>query len=54
MNEQEEWVVFEEEVELYNSRMRLETWLFDEVRMQPIDIREEVKKEGAKLPINLG
>ncbi|MHA2007263.1 MAG: hypothetical protein ACXABO_05830 [Promethearchaeota archaeon] len=45
--------LFEEEVEIYNSRMRLLNWLYDEIRIHPRILKEEINEKGQKLPINL-
>ena len=44
--------VIEEEIQIYNSRMRLLSWLFDEISLQPETFREELNKKGQELPIN--
>lgn len=45
--------LFEEEVEIYNSRMRLLNWLYDEIRIHPGMLKETINEIGQKLPINL-
>ena len=45
--------LFEEEVEIYNSRMRLLNWLYDEIRIHPGVLKETINEIGQKLPINL-
>jgi hypothetical protein len=45
--------LFEEEIEIYNSKMRLLNWLYDEIKLQsdmPKDLLNEI---GQKLPLNL-
>ena len=44
--------VIEEEIQIYNSRMRLLSWLYDELTLQPNTLREELNKKGQELPIN--
>ncbi|GAH15921.1 unnamed protein product [marine sediment metagenome] len=48
-----EMELFEEEVEIYNSKMRLLNWLYDEIRIHPELFKDMVNKEGQKLPLNL-
>ncbi|MHA1292681.1 MAG: hypothetical protein ACTSQJ_08460 [Promethearchaeota archaeon] len=45
--------LIEEEVEIYNSRMRLLSWLFEELKLHPEHIRDELNEQGQKLPLNL-
>ena len=45
--------LFEEELELYNSKMRLLNWLFDELKMQPEQFKDQINERGQKLPINM-
>ncbi|MHA2035039.1 MAG: hypothetical protein ACW972_07970 [Promethearchaeota archaeon] len=45
--------LFEEEVEIYNSKMRLLNWLYDELRIHPEIFRDVVNEKGQKLPLNL-
>ena len=45
--------LFEEEVEIYNSKMRLLNWLYDEIRTHPEMFKDMVNDKGQKLPINL-
>lgn len=45
--------LFEEEIEIYNSKMRLLSWLYDELNLQ-IDLSKDILNEkGQKLPLNL-
>ena len=46
-----EMELIEEELELYNSKMRLLSWLYEEIKLQPRRIKEKLKKEGKKLPL---
>jgi len=45
--------LFEEEVEIYNSKMRQLSWLYDELRLQPEVLKETINEKGQKLPLNL-
>lgn len=45
--------LFEEEVEIYNSKMRLLNWLYDELRIHPEISKDLINEKGQKLPINL-
>jgi hypothetical protein len=45
--------LFEEEVEIYNSKMRQLNWLYDELRLQPEILKEVINEKGQKLPLNL-
>jgi len=45
--------LFEEETELYNSKIRLLNWLYEEIKMQPEEIRDLLNERGQKLPFNL-
>ncbi len=45
--------LFEEEIEIYNSKMRQLNWLYDELRLQPEGLKETVNEKGQKLPLNL-
>ena len=45
--------LFEEEVEIYNSKMRLFSWLYDELRVHPETFKEDINKKGQKLPLNI-
>ena len=45
--------LFEEEVEIYNSKMRLLNWLYDELRIQSESSKDLINEKGQKLPINL-
>ncbi|MFX1258981.1 MAG: hypothetical protein ACFFAN_14075 [Promethearchaeota archaeon] len=45
--------LFEEEVEIYNSKMRLLIWLYDELRIHPKENRDLINEKGQKLPLNL-
>ena len=45
--------LFEEEVEIYNSKMRTLNWLYDELRLQPDAMKDIINEKGQKLPLNL-
>ena len=45
--------LFEEEVEIYNSKMRQLNWLYDELRLQPKILKDILNEKGQKLPLNL-
>ena len=45
--------LFEEEVEIYNSKMRLLNWLYDELRIHSEISKDLINDKGQKLPINL-
>ena len=45
--------LFEEEVEIYNSKMRQLNWLYDELRLQPEILKNTLNEKGQKLPLNL-
>lgn len=44
--------LIEEETEIYNSKMRLLIWLYDEIKLYP-EKKEELNLEGQKLPLNI-
>ena len=45
--------LFEEEIEIYNSKMRLLNWLFNELKYHPEKIRKHLIEKGQKLPLNI-
>ena len=45
--------LIEEEIQIYNSKMRLLSWLYDEIQMQPENWKEMLNKIGQDLPLNL-
>ena len=45
--------LFEEEVEIYNSKMRLLNWLYDELRIYPEIFKDILNEKGQNLPLNL-
>ena len=44
--------IYEEEVEIYNAKMRLLTWLYDEIKIQSSFSKDLLNEKGQKLPIN--
>lgn len=44
--------VFEMESEIYNSKMRLLIWLYDEMKLNP-EIKEKLHQKGQELPLNV-
>jgi hypothetical protein len=51
MNENFDIEIFEQEIEIYNARMRLLSWLYDEIEIQKDLSRDLLNKEGQKLPL---
>jgi len=45
--------LFEEETELYNSKIRHLNWLYEEIKMHPENMRGILNEIGQKLPYNL-
>ncbi|MFX1313621.1 MAG: hypothetical protein ACFFHD_13585 [Promethearchaeota archaeon] len=45
--------LFEEEIEIYNSKMRLLSWLYDELKLQKDLSKDILNEKGQKLPLNL-
>lgn len=45
--------LFEEEIELYNSKMRLLSWLYDELKIQKDISKDFLNEKGQKLPLNI-
>jgi len=45
--------LFEEEVEIYNSKVKNLTWLYDELRLQPEILKDIINEKGQKLPLNV-
>ncbi|MFX0074262.1 MAG: hypothetical protein ACFE96_02375 [Candidatus Hermodarchaeota archaeon] len=44
--------IFEEEVEIYNAKMRLLSWLYDEIKIQSDISKDLLNEKGQKLPLN--
>jgi len=45
--------LFEEEVEIYNSKMKNLSWVYDELRLQPEILKDIINDRGQKLPLNV-
>ena len=45
--------LFEEEIEIYNSKMRLLNWLYDEIKLQSDISKDFLNEKGQKLPLNI-
>ncbi|MFW9780978.1 MAG: hypothetical protein ACFFFB_01700 [Candidatus Heimdallarchaeota archaeon] len=45
--------LFEEEIELYNAKLRLLSWLYDELKIQKDISKDFLNEKGQKLPLNL-
>ena len=45
--------LFEEEIELYNAKLRLLSWLYDELKIQKDISKDLLNEKGQKLPLNL-
>jgi len=45
--------IIEEEINIYNSKMRLLSWLYDEIPIQSDEHKEILHKIGQGLPLNL-
>lgn len=45
--------LIEEEIEIYNSKMRLLSWLYDEIEIQEGISKDLLNEKGQKLPLNL-
>jgi hypothetical protein len=43
----------EVENEIYESRMRLYSWIYDEIEIQPKSIEQIIHHKGKQLPINI-
>ncbi|MFX0048492.1 MAG: hypothetical protein ACFE8G_10050 [Candidatus Hermodarchaeota archaeon] len=46
--------ILEEELEIYNSKMRLLSWLYDEIKIQSKSgiSKDLLNEKGQKLPLN--
>ena len=44
--------IFEEEIEIYNAKMRLLSWLYDEIKIQTEISKDILNEKGQKLPLN--
>lgn len=45
--------LLEEELEIYNSKMRLLNWLMEELELHREDKRDKLNEKGQELPLNL-
>ena len=45
--------LLEEELEIYNSKMRLLNWLLEELEIHREDKRDTLNEIGQKLPLNI-
>jgi len=44
--------LFEEELEIYNAKMRLLNWLYEEIKIQSGVSKDLLNEKGQKLPLN--
>ena len=44
--------IYEEEIEIYNAKMRLLNWLYDEIKIQSDVSKDLLNEKGQKLPLN--
>ena len=44
--------IFEEEIEIYNAKLRLLSWLYDEIKIQSDISKDLLNEKGQKLPLN--
>jgi len=44
--------IYEEEKEIYNAKMRLLSWLYDEIKIQSDISKDLLNEKGQKLPLN--
>jgi len=45
--------LFESEIEISNSKLRLLDWLVDELNLYEGEIKKEIYRKGQELPLNL-
>jgi hypothetical protein len=45
--------ILESEIEIYNSKMRLLNWLWDEIKLFDSELKKQINQKGQNLPINL-
>ncbi|MFO7796736.1 MAG: hypothetical protein ACQERB_03870 [Promethearchaeati archaeon] len=45
--------LLETEIEIYNSKLRLLNWLWDEIKLYDDNLKQEINQKGKELPINL-
>jgi hypothetical protein len=44
--------IYEEDLEIYNAKMRLLSWLYDEIKIQSDISKDLLNEKGQKLPLN--
>ncbi|MCK4383691.1 MAG: hypothetical protein KAW66_10385 [Candidatus Lokiarchaeota archaeon] len=44
--------IYEEEIEIYNAKMRLLSWLYDEIKIQSDISKDLLNEKGQRLPLN--
>jgi hypothetical protein len=45
--------IFQEEIEIYNAKLRLLNWLYDEIKIQTKLSKNLLNEIGQKLPLNV-
>ena len=45
--------IFQEEIEVYNAKLRLLNWLYDEIKIQTDISKIMLNEKGQKLPLNV-
>ena len=45
--------IFQEEIEIYNAKLRLLNWLYDEIKFQTKFSKNILNEIGQKLPLNV-
>ncbi|MBY9004287.1 MAG: hypothetical protein KGD73_09975 [Candidatus Lokiarchaeota archaeon] len=45
--------IFQEEIEIYNAKLRLLNWLYDEIKIQIHLSKKLLNEKGQKLPLNV-
>lgn len=45
--------IFQEEIEIYNAKLRLLNWLYDEIKIQTNLSKKMLNEKGQKLPLNV-
>jgi len=45
--------IFQEEIEIYNAKLRLLNWLYDEIKIQTNLSKTLLNEIGQKLPLNV-
>jgi hypothetical protein len=44
--------IFEEDIEIYNAKIRLLSWLYDEIKIQSDISKDLLNEKGQILPLN--